>query len=113
MKINKIFGREILDSRGNPTVEARVVLECEETRCHRCLDHTGGHNTTSPNTPMFGLAAFLKVICSCYPKLEQGYFSESCSPSMMTESSRRRNAESKVSLIDLPTRATPHCAANE
>ena len=27
-KISKIVGREILDSRGNPTVEADVVLEC-------------------------------------------------------------------------------------
>ena len=31
MKINKIIGREILDSRGNPTVEAKVVLECGAT----------------------------------------------------------------------------------
>lgn len=28
MKIKTITGREILDSRGNPTVEADVVLEC-------------------------------------------------------------------------------------
>ena len=28
MKIEKIFGREILDSRGNPTVEVDVMLEC-------------------------------------------------------------------------------------
>jgi len=28
MKIEKIFGREILDSRGNPTVEVDVTLEC-------------------------------------------------------------------------------------
>ena len=27
MKIQKIVGREILDSRGNPTVEVDVVLE--------------------------------------------------------------------------------------
>ena len=27
MKISEIKGREILDSRGNPTVEAEVVLE--------------------------------------------------------------------------------------
>ncbi len=27
MKIEKITGREILDSRGNPTVEVDVVLE--------------------------------------------------------------------------------------
>ena len=27
MKIRKIVGREILDSRGNPTVEVDVVLE--------------------------------------------------------------------------------------
>ncbi len=27
MKIKQVFGREILDSRGNPTVEAKVVLE--------------------------------------------------------------------------------------
>ena len=27
MKIAKITGREILDSRGNPTVEVEVVLE--------------------------------------------------------------------------------------
>ncbi|MFA5175518.1 MAG: phosphopyruvate hydratase [Patescibacteria group bacterium] len=27
MKIKQIFGREILDSRGNPTVEAKVILE--------------------------------------------------------------------------------------
>ena len=27
MKIEKIIGREILDSRGNPTVEVDVVLE--------------------------------------------------------------------------------------
>jgi enolase len=25
--IKKVFGREILDSRGNPTVEAEVLLE--------------------------------------------------------------------------------------
>ena len=28
MRIEKIHGREILDSRGNPTVEVDVVLEC-------------------------------------------------------------------------------------
>ena len=28
MKINKIYAREILDSRGTPTVEAEVVLDC-------------------------------------------------------------------------------------
>jgi enolase len=28
MKIAKIHGREILDSRGNPTVEVDVTLEC-------------------------------------------------------------------------------------
>ena len=28
MKIAKIKGREILDSRGNPTVEVDVELEC-------------------------------------------------------------------------------------
>lgn len=28
MKIEKIIAREILDSRGNPTVEVDVVLEC-------------------------------------------------------------------------------------
>lgn len=35
MKIQKIVGREILDSRGNPTVEVDVVLEkwCNGTCC--------------------------------------------------------------------------------
>lgn len=28
LKIKKVIGREILDSRGNPTVEAEVLLEC-------------------------------------------------------------------------------------
>lgn len=28
MKIEKVIGREILDSRGNPTVEVDVYLEC-------------------------------------------------------------------------------------
>ena len=28
MKIEKIIGREVLDSRGNPTVEVDVILEC-------------------------------------------------------------------------------------
>ena len=28
MKIEKIIAREILDSRGNPTVEVDVTLEC-------------------------------------------------------------------------------------
>lgn len=28
MKIEKVIGREILDSRGNPTVEVDVLLEC-------------------------------------------------------------------------------------
>ncbi|MDE5797360.1 MAG: hypothetical protein K2H75_09615, partial [Muribaculaceae bacterium] len=27
MKIEKIIGREVLDSRGNPTVEVDVILE--------------------------------------------------------------------------------------
>lgn len=27
MKIEKVIGREILDSRGNPTVEVDVILE--------------------------------------------------------------------------------------
>lgn len=31
MRIKKIIGREILDSRGNPTVEVEVVLECGAT----------------------------------------------------------------------------------
>ena len=29
MKIEKIIGREILDSRGNPTVEVDVIFETE------------------------------------------------------------------------------------
>ena len=28
LSIKKVIGREIIDSRGNPTVEAEVVLEC-------------------------------------------------------------------------------------
>jgi len=28
MFIDKVVGREILDSRGNPTVEVEVTLEC-------------------------------------------------------------------------------------
>ncbi|MDO9615388.1 MAG: phosphopyruvate hydratase, partial [Bacteroidota bacterium] len=28
MLIDKVFGREILDSRGNPTIEVEVTLEC-------------------------------------------------------------------------------------
>ena len=28
LKIKKVVGREIIDSRGNPTVEAEVELEC-------------------------------------------------------------------------------------
>ena len=28
LRIKGVRGREILDSRGNPTVEAEVVLEC-------------------------------------------------------------------------------------
>ena len=28
MRIERIFGREILDSRGNPTIEVDVTLEC-------------------------------------------------------------------------------------
>ena len=30
-RIKQILGREIMDSRGNPTVEAEVVLECGVT----------------------------------------------------------------------------------
>ena len=29
MIIEKVFAREILDSRGNPTVEVDVTLECD------------------------------------------------------------------------------------
>ena len=29
MKIKEVIGREILDSRGNPTVEVDVILEME------------------------------------------------------------------------------------
>ena len=32
MKIEKIVAREILDSRGNPTVEVAVILECVRDR---------------------------------------------------------------------------------
>ena len=32
MKIQSVHGREILDSRGNPTVEADVVLEAQDSR---------------------------------------------------------------------------------
>ena len=28
LEIQKVIGREILDSRGNPTVEAEVTLAC-------------------------------------------------------------------------------------
>ena len=31
LKIKKVVGREIVDSRGNPTVEAEVTLECGVT----------------------------------------------------------------------------------
>ncbi len=31
LRIEKVTGREILDSRGNPTVEAEVRLECGAT----------------------------------------------------------------------------------
>ena len=34
MKIKSIKGREILDSRGNPTVEVEVELECINIFCH-------------------------------------------------------------------------------
>ena len=32
LEIEKVIGREILDSRGNPTVEAEVYLAGEEPR---------------------------------------------------------------------------------
>ena len=36
LEIEKVVGREILDSRGNPTVEAEVTLSCRaERRIHR------------------------------------------------------------------------------
>ena len=41
MKIEKIVAREILDSRGNPTVEVDVMLECgvmgPSRRAFRCF----------------------------------------------------------------------------
>ena len=30
LEIEKVIGREILDSRGNPTVEAEVMVQLEE-----------------------------------------------------------------------------------
>ena len=41
MKIKNVIGREILDSRGNPTVEVDVA----DTQLHS-LPHTGGIGTT-------------------------------------------------------------------
>ena len=44
MKIEKIIGREILDSRGNPTVEVDVTLESGSHRVgHREQRHEGGY----------------------------------------------------------------------
>ena len=40
MKIVKVTGREVLDSRGNPTVEAEVVLE-EHLRLPEALKRDG------------------------------------------------------------------------
>ena len=38
MKIEKITGREILDSRGNPTVEVDILLESGVMGCaFRCV----------------------------------------------------------------------------
>ena len=37
-KIIEVHGREILDSRGNPTVETEVVVEDVETGC-RYMGH--------------------------------------------------------------------------
>lgn len=37
MKIEKIVAREILDSRGNPTVEVDVILECGVMDAQQCL----------------------------------------------------------------------------
>ena len=39
MKIEKIVAREILDSRGNPTVEVDVILECGVMGCVRSTNH--------------------------------------------------------------------------
>ena len=33
MYITEIIGREVLDSRGNPTVEVDVILECGAMPC--------------------------------------------------------------------------------
>ena len=37
MKIEKITGREILDSRGNPTVEVDILLESGVMGAFRCV----------------------------------------------------------------------------
>ena len=38
-KIKDVIGREILDSRGNPTVEVDVILECDIMG--RAMVHSG------------------------------------------------------------------------
>ena len=41
-EITDVYAREILDSRGNPTVEVEVILDsgpcgCSQRRIHRCI----------------------------------------------------------------------------
>ncbi|MFR7952705.1 MAG: hypothetical protein ACLU4P_03950 [Ruminococcus sp.] len=43
LEIEKVIGREIMDSRGNPTVEAEVYLV-------RCWFHIGGNGVNLSNT---------------------------------------------------------------
>ena len=41
LEIEKVIGREILDSRGNPTVEAEVTLECRNELAGVVIDRFG------------------------------------------------------------------------
>ena len=59
-EIVKVRGREILDSRGNPTVEAEVELECGAVEGHPCpparpLKHEAGSSGTA-ETGIWGRA---------------------------------------------------------
>ena len=71
MKIEKIIGREILDSRGNPTVEVDVILESGQLNFIKTYKRLTHINQEQLNEEMYDAAS--RFITWDLPRIEMAY----------------------------------------
>ena len=124
-KIKKVIGREILDSRGNPTVEATVILE--NGKCGTASSPSGAstgkfeaHELRDGDIKRFGGKGVLAAVMNINEKINQELSGEVCTSdtvdSLMirldgTENKKKlgANAILAVSLAAAKAGASTHC----